>query len=125
VFLLANDVAKARGFFESAGLYSTLAATSAGVFLLVYLARAVENYVRHLHHKPYLPYSQPRFVVATAGYILIADGLVAGGAFPGWLPLWTATAAISAGLVCLIASVVMSIVANIGEGSGPSDQPRD
>ncbi len=116
---LANDLEPIEAF----GLYPTLAVVSAGVFALAQLARAVENYIRHLHKKPYLPPASPRFLISTAGYVLVADGFVIGGVFSHRLPLLVATLTISAGLLCLIASIVLSVVPYL-RGREPRHGPK-
>jgi len=110
LFVLANDIQKTSHWLERAGLYPTIVAVSVGVFVLAYLGRAVENYIRHLHRKPYLPYSNPRFILTVAGCALVADGFLVGFVFQERLPLHAATVTTSAGLLCLIASLIMSIV---------------
>lgn len=110
LMLAARDIEKTSRFLERVGLYPTIAAVGVAVFVLAYLIRAVENYVRHLHHKPYLPYSNPRFILSTIGGILVADGFVIGFFFEGRLQLHVATVTISAGLLCFIVSVAMSVV---------------
>lgn len=115
MFILASELERTSDLAEKAGLYPTLAAVSVGVFVLAFLIRAVENYIRHLHKKPYLPYANPRFIVSTIGFILVTDGFVIGGIFSQRLPLGTATMTISAGLVCLIASLVMWVIPAVRE----------
>ena len=117
MFILANELEKGGQFLESTGLYATLAAASAAVFVLAYLGRAVENYVRHLHGKPYLPYSQPRFVISTIGFILVADGFIMGVVFAQRVPLWLTSLTVSAGLLCLIVSAAMSIVQHMRQSA--------
>ncbi len=111
--LLASELEKLREFLLDTGLYPVLVIVSLGVFVLSYIARAVENYIRHLHKKPYLHYGSPRFILATIGYILVADGFLIGAAFETRLPLGTASVTISAGLLCLIVAVAMSLVPHI------------
>ncbi len=94
---------------KDAGPYATLAVVSGLVFLLCYLVRAVENYVRHLHRKSYLHYSTPRFVLSTIGFVLIADGFVIAGFFTQRLPLPTAVLTVTAGIICLIISLLLSM----------------
>ena len=90
-----------------------LVIVSVGVFVLSYIARAVENYIRHLHNKPYLHYGSPRFIIATIGYILVADGFLIGTAFEVRLELHVATVTTLAGLLCLIVAAAMSLVPHI------------
>ena len=135
LLVLANDIAKSSHFLERAGLYPTIAAVSVGVFILAYLGRAVENYIRHLHRKPYLPYSNPRFILTVGGCALGADGFLVGFVFQERLPLHAATVTTSAGLLCLIASLIMSVVPYVRqirrvgtarpEATGRHDDPAD
>jgi len=111
--LLASELEKLREFLLDTGLYPVLVIVSLGVFVLSYIARAVENYIRHLHKKPYLHYGSPRFILATIGYILVADGFLIGAAFETRLPLHTASVTISAGLLCLIVAAAMSLVPHV------------
>ena len=110
LLVLANDIQKTSHFLERAGLYPTIVAVTVAVFVLAYLGRAVENYIRHLHRKPYLPYSNPRFILTAAGCALVADGFLVGFVFQERLPLHAATVATSAGLLCLIVSLILSVV---------------
>jgi hypothetical protein len=110
---LANDLEKSDRFLEQVGLYPTLAMVSLGVFVLSYLVRAVENYVRHLHGKPYLHYGQPRFVLTTVGCILVVDGFVIGWVFQERLQLHVPWVTVSAGLLCLITSGALSVWAHL------------
>ena len=128
---LAGELGELREFLLKTGLYPCLAVVSVGVFVLSYIARAIENYIRHLHKKEYLHYSSPRFILATIGYILVADGFLIGAAFETRLPLGTASVTVSAGLLCLIVAAAMSLVphirqvrriredAHLDEGNGP------
>jgi hypothetical protein len=126
--ILGNDILKVEQLMTRAGLFVTLTAVSLGVFAVVYLARAVENYIRHLHKKSYLPFGSARFMIMTLGFILVADGAFIGFFFSERLPLEASWVTISAGLVLLIASAVMSLlptmrqVRQIHEG-GPRDEP--
>lgn len=108
-----------------AGPYATLAAVSVAVFLLCYLVRAVENYVRHLHKKSYLHYSNPRFILSTIGFMLVADGFVIGGLFAQRLPLRTAMLTVTAGIICLIIGAMLSLRPYVREVSGLRHQERD
>jgi hypothetical protein len=108
--ILASDLTKAMDVLARAGPLATLAVAGAGIVVLAYLARAVENYIRHLHHKSYLPFASPRFLIAVAGYCLVADGFLIGGVFDLPFPLPVATITVSAGLILLITSAVLSIV---------------
>lgn len=102
----------------NAGPYVTLAIVSVAVFLLCYLVRAVENYIRHLHRKTYLHYANPRFILSTAGFMLVADGFVIGGLFAERLPLRTAMLTVTAGLVCLLLSTIWSVRPYVREAGG-------
>ena len=113
MLLLASELEKLQEFLLQKGLYPTLAVTSLAVFVLSYLARAVENYIRHLHKKPYLHYGSPRFIIATIGYILVVDGFVIGTAFEGRLSLLVASVTTSCGLLCLIVAAAMSLVPHV------------
>lgn len=113
--LLASDITEWAHALEHVPVLPAVAALSVAVFVLAYLIRAVENYVRHLHRKGYLPYSNPRFILTTLGCILVADAALAGIFFEGRLPLGTATVAASAGLLCFIVSVAMSLVPYVRE----------
>ncbi|MBN2584473.1 MAG: hypothetical protein JXL80_15535 [Planctomycetes bacterium] len=113
MWILASELERFQEFLLDAGLYPTLAATSVAVFALSYMARTVENYIRHLHKKPYLHYGSPRFILATIGYILIADGFVIGTAFEARLDLHVATVTTSCGLLCLIVAAVLSLVPHV------------
>lgn len=116
---------------EDVGLYPTIVLAAVAVFLLAYLARAVENYIRHLHKKPYLPYSNPRFLLTVVGCALVLDGFLVANVFQQRLPLHVAAVTTSAGLLCLITSGVLSIVPHIRQmrrvGRRPpgSTQPHD
>jgi len=132
LLVLANDIQKTSHWLEREGLYPTIVAVTVGVFVLAYLARAVENYIRHLHRKPYLPYSNLRFILTVAGCALVADGFLVGFVFQERLPLHVATVTTSAGLLCLITSVVLSIVPYVRQirrvrsgRAGPDDAPGD
>ena len=111
--LLASELEKLREFLLDTGLYPVLAIVSVGVFVLSYIARAIENYIRHLHKKPYLHYGSPRFIIATIGYILVAAGLLIGTAFEVRLELHVASVTLLAGLLCLIVAAVMSLVPHV------------
>jgi hypothetical protein len=100
-------------FVENVGLYPTIAAASIAVFILAYLIRAVENYVRHLHRKSYLPYSSPRFILTAVGCALVVDGFLVNLPFQERLSLHVGTVTTSAGLLCLITSDILSIVPHI------------
>jgi hypothetical protein len=106
--ILASDLTRVIDLLNRAGPLPTLALASAAIVVLAYLARAVENYIRHLHHKSYLHFASPRFLVAVAGYCLVADGFLIGGVFE--FPLPVATIAVSAGLILLITSAVLSVL---------------
>jgi len=132
LLVLANDIQKTSHFLERAGLYPTIVAVTVAVFVLAYLGRAVENYIRHLHRKPYLPYSNPRFILTVAGCALVADGFLVGFVFQERLPLHAATVTTSAGLLCLIAGLVLSIVPYVRQvrrlragRNGASEPSRD
>ena len=113
VWMLANDIAEASRYLDRVGPYPTLAVVSLAVLLLAYLSRAAENYVRHLHKKPYLPYSNPRFILTVIGGVLIADGFLIGFFFEGRLELHVATLTLSGGLLCLILSGVLSVIVRV------------
>lgn len=115
MLILANDVEKLEEMLLEAGPYATLAVASAAVLFLAHLSRAVENYVRYLHKKPYLPFTSPRFLVMTAGFIAVADGALVALVFESRLPLETGWVAITAGIVLLLASAAMSVVPYIRE----------
>jgi hypothetical protein len=111
--LAGEDLEKALQLLERVGLYPTIVLATVAVFVLAYLARAVENYIRHLHKKPYLPYGNVRFVLTVAGCAMVIDGFLIGGVFEGRLKLYVATVTTSAGLLCLIVSGLLSIVPHI------------
>ncbi|NLX58207.1 MAG: hypothetical protein GXY74_03855 [Phycisphaerae bacterium] len=113
MWILASELEQLQEFLIRAGLYPTLAVVSLAVFALSYMARAVENYVRHLHKKPYLHYGSPRFIIATVGYILIVDGFVIGTAFEDRLDLHVASATLAVGLLCVIVAAVLSLVPHV------------
>ena len=114
MFILAQqDLEKTGQFLEEVGLYPTVVLAAVAVFLLAYLARAVENYVRHLHKKSYLPYTSPRFLLTVAGCALVLDGFLVANVFQQRLPLHVAAVTTSAGLLCLITSSILSIVPHI------------
>jgi hypothetical protein len=110
MLILASDLTKAIDVLNRAGPLATLAAASAGIIVLAHLARAVENYIRHLHHKSYLPFASPRFLIAVAGYVLVADGFLIGGVFDRIFPLQASWITVSAGLILLITSAVLSVL---------------
>ena len=109
MLLLGNDIEKMVQTMERAGPYATVAVVGAAVLLVVYLSRAIENYVRHLHKKPYLPYSTPRFIISTLGFMLVAAAFVVLGVFESRLPLHTGTVTLVAGILLLILSTVLSL----------------
>ncbi len=108
--ILASDLTRGLDLLNRAGPLPTLALASAAIVVLAYLARAIENYIRHLHHKSYLHFASPRFLIALAGYVLVADGFLIGGVFDQAFPLPAATITVSAGLILLITSVVLSVL---------------
>lgn len=108
--ILASDLTRGYDLLTRAGPLPTLALASAAIVVLAYLARGVENYIRHLHHKSYLHFASPRFLVALAGYCLVADGFLIGGVFDRYFPLPAATITVSAGLILLIVSAVLSVL---------------
>jgi hypothetical protein len=108
--ILASEITKLQDVLLRAGPLATLALASAGIVVLAYAARAVENYIRHLHHKSYLHFASPRFLLAVAGYALVADGFLIGAVFDLPFPLPVATITVSVGLILLITSAVLSIL---------------
>ncbi len=118
----------AQQSIEQLGLYPTIALATVGVFVLAYLIRGVENYIRHLHGKTYLPFAAPRFLLTIVGCALVLNGFLISSIFQQRLPLHAAAVTTSCGLLCLIASGVWSIVPHIRQmrrlGRGPSgNQP--
>ena len=111
--LAARDLEKTSDFLEQVGVYPTLALVTVGVFVVAYVIRGAENYVRHLHGKSYLAFANPRFVLTVIGCALVADGFVVWSVFVDRLEVHVAPVTTSAGLLCLIASLAWSIALHV------------
>jgi hypothetical protein len=113
VIVAQSELEKANRLLESAGLYPTLVLAGLAVVVLALVLRLLENAVRHLHGKPYLPLASPRFILTVAGCALVVDGFLLAVVFESRLPLYVATVTTSAGLLCLIASAALSVAASM------------
>ena len=113
LMLAARDLEKTSHFLEEVGLYPTIAMVTVGVFVLAYVIRGAENYVRHLHGKSYLAFANPRFILTVIGCALVADGFVVWSVFVDRLPAHVAPVTTSSGLLCLIASLAWSISVHV------------
>jgi hypothetical protein len=113
LILAARDLERTSHFLEEVGLYPTIALVTVGVFVLAYVIRGAENYVRHLHGKSYLAFASPRFILTVIGCALVANGFIVWSVFVDRLPAHAAPVTTSAGLLCLIASLAWSIALHV------------